>query len=155
MIIARDKKNKMPFMHMGGIILCHLLFFIASCIVLYNISNVERWSSITNHQTQNMSFSIIETGGKQYKVSAGTKVKVEKLEGEAGASVVFDKVLLTADGENVTVGKPYVAAAKVEAKIVQQGRGDKVIVFKYHSKTRYRKKKGHRQDFTEVEIVKI
>lgn len=102
-----------------------------------------------------MQFSIIETGGKQYKVSAGTKLKVEKLEGEAGASVVFDRVLLMADGENVVVGKPYVAGAKAEAKILTQGRHDKVIVFKYHSKTRYRKKKGHRQDFTEVEITRI
>ncbi len=102
-----------------------------------------------------MSFAIIETGGKQYKVSAGTKLKIEKLEGAADASVVFDKVLLTAEGENVTVGKPYVAGAKVEAKILTQGRHDKVIVFKYHSKTRYRKKKGHRQDFTEIEVTRI
>lgn len=100
-------------------------------------------------------FSVIETGGKQYKVSAGTKLKVEKLEGVAGSPVVFDKVLMTGEGDKVTVGMPYISGAKVEAKVVRQARTDKVIVFKYHSKTRYRKKKTHRQHFTEVEITKL
>ncbi len=99
-----------------------------------------------------MTFFIIETGGKQYKVLPGQKLKIEKLEAEAGESVVFDKVLLVADGENVQIGTPYVEGAKIEAKILKQGRDKKKIVFKYHSKTRYRKKKGHRQSFTEVEI---
>lgn len=98
-------------------------------------------------------FSIIQTGGKQYKVSAGTKLKIEKLNAEAGGNFVFDKVLLTADGENVKIGTPYVEGAKVEAKVLKQARDKKKIVFKYHSKTRYRKKKGHRQHFTEVEII--
>ncbi len=102
-----------------------------------------------------MSFAIIQTGGKQYKVSAGTKLKIEKIEGVDGAAIAFDQVLLWADGDEVKVGAPYVPGAKVEAKILSQGRADKVIVFKYHSKTRYRKKKGHRQTFTEIEIVKI
>ncbi len=100
-------------------------------------------------------FAVIETGGKQYKVAQGQKLKIEKLETEAGSAVSFDKVLLKGEGENVTVGAPYINGAKVEAKVVQQGRADKVIVFKYHSKTRYRKKKGHRQPFTEVEITSI
>lgn len=100
-------------------------------------------------------FAIIETGGKQYRVVPGQKLKVEKLEAKDGDSLVFDKVLLVADGENVKIGKPLVDGAKVEAKLVKQGRSKKVIVFKYHSKTRYRKKKGHRQDFTEVEITGI
>jgi len=100
-----------------------------------------------------MKFSIIETGGKQYKVSDGQKLKVEKLEAEAGDSIVFDKVLLVVDGENIKIGTPYVEGAKVEAKISKQGRDKKKIVFKYHSKTRYRKKKGHRQSFTEAEIL--
>lgn len=100
-------------------------------------------------------FAIIETGGKQYKVAAGTKLKIEKIEGATGDAVVFDKVLLSADGDSVNVGAPYLSGGKVEGKILEQGRADKVIVFKYHSKTRYRKKKGHRQPFTEVEIVKI
>ena len=102
-----------------------------------------------------MVFAVIETGGKQYKVAQGQKLKIEKLEAEAGAAVSFDKVLLKGEGEQIAVGAPYVAGSKVEAKVVAQGRADKVIVFKYHSKTRYRKKKGHRQSFTEVEITSI
>ncbi len=100
-----------------------------------------------------MNFAIIQTGGKQYKVSAGQKLKIEKLEAEVDGSVVFNKVLLTADGESVKIGTPYIEGAKVEAKVLKQGKGEKKIVFKYHSKARYRKKKGHRQLFTEVEIV--
>lgn len=100
-------------------------------------------------------FSIIQTGGKQYKVSAGQKLKIEKLEAEVDGSVIFDKVLLTVDGESVKIGTPYVEGAKVEAKVLKQGKGEKKIVFKYHSKARYRKKKGHRQLFTEVEINHI
>lgn len=102
-----------------------------------------------------MKFSIIQTGGKQYKVSPGKKLKIEKLDAKVGDSVFFDKVLLAVDGENVKIGSPYVEGANVEAKVLKQGRDDKKIVFKYHSKTRYRKKKGHRQPFTETEIVKI
>jgi large subunit ribosomal protein L21 len=109
-------------------------------------------------------FAIIETGGKQYRVAAGDKVKVEKLSAAAqkgepsqglapGADFVFDKVLLRAAGDKVEIGVPYVTGAKVHAKVVRQARERKVIVFKYHSKTRYRKKKGHRQHFTEVEII--
>ena len=100
-------------------------------------------------------FAVIETGGKQYKVAAGQKIKVEKLPGAAGDSLVFDKVLLTADGENVSVGTPHVSGGKVSAKVVKQAKDKKKIVFRYHSKTRYRKKKGHRQQLTEVEIVNV
>ena len=99
-----------------------------------------------------MKFSIIQTGGKQYKVSSGQKLKIEKLDVETDGKVVFDKVLLVADGDSVKLGTPYVEGAKVEAKVLKQGREKKKIVFKYHSKTRYRKKKGHRQTFTEVEM---
>jgi len=101
----------------------------------------------------NMAFAIIETGSKQYKVEKGTKLRVEKLLGEPGATIVFDKVLLTADGDKIAVGAPYISGAKVEGKVKAQARSKKVIVFKYHSKTRQRKKKGHRQEYTEVEIV--
>ncbi len=101
------------------------------------------------------SFVVIETGGKQYKISAGEKIKVEKLDVAAGADFVFDKVLLRADGEKVEIGAPYVAGAKVEVKVLRQTRDSKKIVFKYHSKTRQRKKKGHRQNFTELEITKL
>ena len=100
-------------------------------------------------------FAIIETGGKQYRVAPGQKIKVEKLEAKEGDSFVLDKVLLTADGESVKVGNPYVAGSTVETKISRQGRARKVIVFKYHSKTRQKKKKGHRQSFTELEVVGI
>ncbi len=99
-------------------------------------------------------FAVIETGGKQYRVSPGTKIKVEKLTSE-GDNFVFDKVLLIGEGADVKIGKPYLTGSKVEAKILKQGRDKKKIVFRYKSKTRQRKKKGHRQHFTEVEITKI
>lgn len=102
-----------------------------------------------------MKFAIIQTGGKQYKVSSGQKLKIEKLESDNSGRVVFDKVLLVVEGEDVKIGNPYVEGAKVEAKILKQGRDKKKIVFRYHSKTRYRKKKGHRQPFTEVEISSL
>ena len=100
--------------------------------------------------------AIIETGGKQYKVQVGDKIKVEKLNAEEGSNFVFDKVLLKAkDDENFLVGNPYLKNEKVEAKVLKHGRERKKIVFKYHSKTRYRKKKGHRQHYTLVEITNI
>jgi len=102
-----------------------------------------------------MSFAIIQTGGKQYRVAAGDKIKVEKLSAEGGENFIFDKVLLAANEKEIKIGTPYVEGAKVEAKILRQGKGDKKIVFRYHSKTRYRKKKGHRQQFTEVEILNL
>lgn len=102
-----------------------------------------------------MAFAVIETGSKQYKVTSGQKLKIEKLEIKPGEAVAFDKVLLIADGDNVQVGAPYVAGAKVAGKVLRQGHARTVIVFKYHSKARYRKKKGHRQLFTEVEISSI
>lgn len=100
-------------------------------------------------------FAIIETGGKQYRVSVGQKVKVEKLNAEEGANFTFDKVLLVSDDKDIKIGTPEVKGAKVEAKVLEQGRNKKVIVFRYHSKTRYRKKKGHRQPFTKLQIEKI
>lgn len=102
-----------------------------------------------------MEFSIIETGGKQYLVSPGDKIKVEKLKTAKEGAVVFDKVLLVAKDKDIKIGAPLVSGSAVEGKIVREGRTRKVIVFRYHSKTRYRKKKGHRQHFTEVEITKI
>lgn len=102
-----------------------------------------------------MAFAVIETGGKQYKVSPGQKIKIEKIDAESGSNFIFDKVLVEADGDSVKIGYPYVAGAKVASKVLKQGRSRKVIVFRYHSKTRYRKKKGHRQHFTEVEIGEI
>ncbi len=88
-------------------------------------------------------------------MSPGQKVKIEKIEADKEAVLNFDKVLLTADGEDVKIGTPYVSGAKVEAKVLRQARDKKKIVFKYHSKTRFHKKKGHRQYFTEVKIDSI
>lgn len=102
-----------------------------------------------------MDFAIIKTGGKQYKVSTGQKLKVEKLLVKEGESFIFDEVLLRSVGGKVEVGAPLVSSPKTEAKVLGAVRGEKKIIFKYHSKTRQRKKKGHRQDYTEVEIVKI
>lgn len=99
-------------------------------------------------------FAIIETGGKQYRVSAGDKIKVEKLASEK-EEVVFDKVLMVVDGDDVKIGDPMIKGASVSGKILEQGRGDKLIVFKYKSKTRQRTKNTHRQPYTEVEITGI
>ncbi len=102
-----------------------------------------------------MAFAIIEAGGKQHKVSPEQKLKIEKVKGDKGAILKFDKILLSADGEDVKIGTPYVEGAEVEAEILRQARDKKIIVFRYHSKTRMRKKKGHRQEFTEIKIVSI
>lgn len=88
-------------------------------------------------------------------VNPGKKIKIEKINASEGGDIVFNEVLLEANGDKVEIGTPYVEGAKVEAKVLKQGRARKVIVFRYHSKTRYRKKKGHRQPFTEIEIGKI
>jgi large subunit ribosomal protein L21 len=99
--------------------------------------------------------AVIETGGKQYLVSANDKIIIEKLDAPEGESVVFDKVLLTADGEKINLGKPYISGAKVTGKILSQGRGKKIVVFKYKAKSRYRRKQGHRQSETIVQIDTI
>lgn len=100
-------------------------------------------------------FAIIQTGGKQYKISAGEKIKVEKLGIEEGNAVIFDKVLLKCEDGKIAIGTPYLPGVAVEAKIIRNGHDRTKIVFKYHSKTRYRKKKGHRQLYSEAEIMKI
>jgi large subunit ribosomal protein L21 len=100
-------------------------------------------------------FAVIKTGGKQYIVYPGQKLKIEKLDAKEGGKISFNEVLLVADGAKVEIGTPAVKGAKVEAEVLKQGRNKKVIVFKYHAKTRYRKKKGHRQYFTEVKISEI
>ncbi|MGN1116030.1 MAG: 50S ribosomal protein L21 [Candidatus Ornithomonoglobus sp.] len=100
-------------------------------------------------------YAIIETGGKQYKVAQGDVVFVEKLDVEEGAEVTFDKVLLAADGDDVKVGTPVVEGATVTAKVLKNGKAKKVIVFKMKRKKNERKKKGHRQPFTKVEITAV
>lgn len=100
-------------------------------------------------------YAVIETGGKQLKVSEGETVLVEKLDGEVGSDFVFDKVMAVVGGDNTKIGTPYVDGAKVSATIVKQDKNKKVIVFKYRSKTNYRKKTGHRQPYTKVTIKSI
>lgn len=100
-------------------------------------------------------YAIIETGGKQYKVQEGDVVFVEKLAAENGSAFTFDKVLAVADGENVNFGAPIVAGASVSAKVLGQGKESKVIVFKFKAKKGFRKKQGHRQPYTKVQIEKI
>ncbi len=99
--------------------------------------------------------AIFESGGKQYIVSAGDKIQVEKLPAETGKSVSFDKVLFTSTGNDAVVGKPFIAGATVQGKVLKQGRGKKIHVLKYKNKSKYRRKIGARQHFTEVEIIKV
>lgn len=100
-------------------------------------------------------YAVIESGGKQYRVEEGATLKVESLRAEPGASVTLDRVLLVSDGSQVTVGVPHVAGASVHATVLGHGRGKKVIVFKYKPKAHYRRKQGHRQNFTQLRIDKI
>lgn len=100
-------------------------------------------------------FAVIKTGGKQYLVSPGDKIKIEKLDKAEGKEITFGQVLLVEKGKSIKIGTPLVKGAKVMAKVIKQGRAKKVIVFKYKPKKRYQKKMGHRQPYTEVEILKI
>lgn len=99
-------------------------------------------------------YAVIHTGGKQYKVAPGESLRIEKIEGDKGAKVSFDKVLLIG-GDAVKVGTPFVAGAKVNAEIVVQDRAKKIIVFKLRRRKNYRRKYGHRQPFTEIKITGI
>jgi len=100
-------------------------------------------------------YAIIETGGKQYKVQEGDVVYIEKLNAGEGEAVSFDKVLLVSKESGVVIGAPTVAGASVSAKVEKQGKGKKVIVYKYKAKKNYRRKQGHRQPYTKVTIEKI
>jgi large subunit ribosomal protein L21 len=100
-------------------------------------------------------YAVVATGGKQYKVQEGEVLRVEKLTGEVGSEVAFDEVLLLSDGEKLQVGKPVVEGAQVKGHIVDQGRSKKIIVFKYKRRKRYRRKNGHRQPYTAVQIDAI
>lgn len=100
-------------------------------------------------------YAIIETGSKQYRVEQGDHIKVEKLQAEVGDEITLENVLLVKDDAGTSVGKPHVEGAKVVASVVDQGRHDKVIIYKYLPKKDFRKKKGHRQPYTELEIKEI
>ena len=112
-------------------------------------------SVIKERQVQRIMQAIIATGGKQYNVSEGDVLFIEKLDVEAGDAVTFDQVLAIVDGANTKFGTPVVEGAKVEATVVKNGKGKKIRIFKYTPKKGYRKRQGHRQPYTKVEIGKI
>ena len=100
-------------------------------------------------------YAVVKTGGKQYRVSAGEKLKIEQIPAEVGSEIVLDQVLLVADGEALTMGTPLVAGAQIKARVVSHGRGEKVRIFKMRRRKHYRKSQGHRQNYTEIEILGI
>ncbi|MBY7668576.1 50S ribosomal protein L21 [Vibrio anguillarum] len=100
-------------------------------------------------------YAVFQSGGKQHRVSEGQTLRLEKLDVETGATVEFDKVLLVANGERITVGAPLVEGGKITAEVVQHGRGDKVKIVKFRRRKHSRKQQGHRQWFTEVKITGI
>lgn len=100
-------------------------------------------------------YAVILTGGKQYRVSQGQRIKVEKLDAAAGDTVNLDKVLMLANGEDVKIGAPYIKGGQVTATVASHGRGDKVRIVKFRRRKHYRKSQGHRQDYTELEITAI
>ncbi len=99
--------------------------------------------------------AVIRTGGKQYIAEPGKKIKIEKLDNQEGEEISFDDVLLTENDGKIEIGNPVVKGAEVKAKVLRQDKSEKVIIFKYKSKKRYKRKIGHRQPFTEVEILSI
>ncbi len=100
-------------------------------------------------------YAVIKTGGKQYRVTPGERLKVEKLGGDVGSAVTLDQVLVVADGDNVTIGSPIIQGASVQAKVLSHGRADKVMIFKFRRRKHYRKTQGHRQSYTEIQIENI
>lgn len=97
-------------------------------------------------------YAVIKTGGKQYRVNAGDKLKIEKLDAEVGSEVIFDQVLMVGEGADIKVGTPVLPGATVKATVLNQGRGEKIHIFKMRRRKHYRKSQGHRQSFTEVQI---
>lgn len=100
-------------------------------------------------------YAVVKTGGKQYRVSAGEKLRIEQIPAEVGQEIVLDQVLAVADGDNVRMGSPLVSGARVSAKVLAHGRGDKVRIFKLRRRKHYRKSQGHRQNYTEIQILGI
>ena len=100
-------------------------------------------------------YAVIKTGGKQYRVSAGEKLRIEQIPAEVGQEIELDQVLLVADGDALRIGAPLVAGAQVKAKVLKHGRGDKVRIFKLNRRKHYRRSQGHRQNYTEIEILGI
>ena len=100
-------------------------------------------------------YAVIKTGGKQYRVSAGEKLIIERIAAEVGQEIVLDQVLLVADGDALKMGAPLIAGARVKAKVLKHGRGEKVRIFKLNRRKHYRRSQGHRQNYTEIEILGI
>lgn len=100
-------------------------------------------------------YAIVKTGGKQYKIHEGDIIRVEKIPGSVGNPISFDKVLMFSDGENVSIGKPALDNVTIKGRIVEQGKNKKIIVFKYKRRKRYRRKQGHRQEYTAIKIDQI
>jgi large subunit ribosomal protein L21 len=100
-------------------------------------------------------YAVVKTGGKQYRVSAGEKLKIEQIPAEVGQEITLAEVLLVADGDALKMGAPLVAGATVTAKVLAHGRGDKVHIYKMRRRKHYRKSQGHRQNYTEIEILGI
>jgi len=100
-------------------------------------------------------YAVVVSGGKQYRVAEGDTLRVEKMDGEIGSAVTFDRVLMFSDGDNVAIGQPLVDQAAVHGRIIEQAKNKKIIVFKYKRRKRYRRKQGHRQQYTAVKIDRI
>ena len=100
-------------------------------------------------------YAVIKTGGKQYRVEAGEKLKIEQIPADIGSELVIDQVLMVADGDNISMGKPLVSGTTVQATVLRQGRHDKVRIFKMRRRKHYQKHQGHRQNYTEIQITGI
>jgi large subunit ribosomal protein L21 len=100
-------------------------------------------------------YAVIATGGKQYRVSEGAVLRIEKLDADEGSNIEFDRVLLVGDGDTISVGKPFLEGGKVQATVMSQGKGRKVEIIKFRRRQNYRRTKGHRQQFTQVKITGI
>ena len=100
-------------------------------------------------------YAVIKTGGKQYRVQAGEKLKIEQIPADVGSQIVLDQVLMVGAGETVTIGTPLLAGAQVSATVLSQGRADKVRIFKMRRRKHYQKRQGHRQNYTEIQIGTI
>ena len=100
-------------------------------------------------------YAVIKTGGKQYRVAAGEKIKIEQIPADVGTEITIDQILMVGEGESVKIGAPLVAGASVSATVLSQGRHDKVRIFKMRRRKHYQKRQGHRQNYTELQIVSI
>ena len=111
--------------------------------------------SLHYYPVESIMYAVIKTGGKQYRVAAGEKIKVEQLPADVGAEIILDQVLMLGEGESVKIGTPIIAGATVTAKVVAHGRGPKIKIFKMRRRKHYQKHQGHRQNYTEIEISGI